>query len=485
MTLSAAFNTVQTMLGNHGTSSEVITSNVANVQNADYNRRIATTSTTIYGGAYVTVQRAQDYALLRQALSATSQDSAQSALTDGMNKISAIYGGNDQPFAPSTYINNLYKSLSDYAAKPSDSTLASAAIDKAQDVARSLNDASAELQNVRADADREIGIAVTKLNDLLGQFEVANDAVKSATAAGADANNAMDVREGLLKQISQIVGVNVLRREPNDLVLYTNEGTTLFEGVPRTVTFTPTVAFGAATVGGGIKIDGVPVQPGTGSNTTGQGKLAALLQVRDVLAPTFQKQLDEVARGLIQVFAENDGGAPPTIKAGLFTSGTGTVPPAGTIVPGLAALITVNAAVVPALGGTPSKLRDGSINGATYNKNTGNNASFATVLQGYTTGMNTAMTFDPAAQLDASATLLSFSTKSIGWLEAQRSQADIASTNKGALKTHATDAYSSATGVTLDDEMALSLDLQQSYKATSQILNAIDEMLQSLLNAVG
>lgn len=484
MTLSAAFNTVQTMLGNHGTKTEVITGNVANEQNADYSRRIATTTTTLFGGAYVTVQRAQDYALLRQSLSAISQDSAQEALTRGLKSVSDIFGGNEQPFSPSTYLNSLYKSLSDYAAKPSDTTLAAAAISKAQDVARSLNDATTQIQQIRADADKEIQLSVTKLNDLLAQFQVANDAVKSATASGTDPNNAMDVREGLLKQISEIVGVNVLRREPNDLVLYTNEGTTLFEASPRTVTFSPTLAYGPTTVGSGIKIDGVPVQAGTGSDTTARGKLASLLQFRDQVTPTFQKQLDEVARGLIQIFAEDDGGAVPVIKSGLFTDGTITVPPGGTLVPGLAALIRVNPAVVPSLGGTPSKLRDGSIN-AGFNKNIGNNASFATVLQGYTTGLNSPIAFDGTAQLDSNASLLAYSTKSIGWLEAQRSSADTAATNKEVLRTHATEAYSNATGVTLDDEMALSLDLQQSYKATSQILNAIDEMLQSLLNAVG
>lgn len=485
MTLSAAFNTVQTMFGNHGTMKDVLTGNVANEQNADYNRRIATTTTSLYGGAYVTIQRAQDYALLRQSLNAMSQDSAQQALTSGMKKISDIYGGNEQPFSPGTYLNNLYKSLSDYAAKPSDTTLAAAAVSKAQDVVRSLNDATAQLQQIRTDADREIQLAVTKLNDLLQQFQVANDAAKAATAAGGDPNNAMDVREGLIKQISEIVGVNVLRREPNDIVLYTSEGTTLFEAAPRTVTFTQSPAFGPVTVGSGVKIDGVPVQAGSGSDTTARGKIAALLQLRDGVAPIFQKQLDEVARGLVQVFAENDGGAPPTVKAGLFTYGTGTVPAAATVVPGLASIITVNPAVVPALGGSPSKLRDGSINGATYNKNTGNNASFATVLQGYVSGLTTPMGFDGTAQLDVNSTLLSYSTKSIGWLESQRTDADTAATNKDALKTHATKAYSNATGVSLDEEMSLSLELQQSYKATSQILKAIDEMLQSLLNAVG
>ncbi|MBB4064139.1 flagellar hook-associated protein FlgK [Gellertiella hungarica] len=485
MTLSAAFNTVQTMFGNHGTQSDVITKNVANQQNTAYGRRTAVTTSTLYGGAFVTIQRAQDYALLRQSLTATSQDSAQKALATGLNRLSSIFGGNEQPFAPSTYLNNLYKSLSDYAAKPSDRTLGAAVVNNAQSLAGALNDASSAVQKVRADADREISLQVDKLNDLLRQFHEANDAVMSASAAGMDANDEMDVREGVLNKISEIVGVNVLRREPNDMVLYTSDGTTLFESSPRAVTFTPTMAYGATVAGNSIKIDGVPVTPGTGANTTGQGTLSALLQLRDEVAPVLQNQLDEMARGLVTAFAETDGGVPPTIMAGLFTYGTGAVPVAGTVVPDLASVIRVNPAVDPALGGDPSKLRDGSINGAAFNRNTGNNASFSAVLVGYGRALDTPMPFDPVAQLDSSASLMTYATKPIGWLEDIRQSATDSATKKSALKVHSAEAYSNATGVSLDEEMSLMLNLQQSYKATAQILSAIDEMIKSLLNAAG
>jgi flagellar hook-associated protein 1 FlgK len=47
------------------------------------------------------------------------------------------------------------------------------------------------------------------------------------------------------------------------------------------------------------------------------------------------------------------------------------------------------------------------------------------------------------------------------------------------------EAYSNATGVNLDEELQLLLELEHSYQASSKLLNAIDEMLKSLLNAAG
>ena len=46
------------------------------------------------------------------------------------------------------------------------------------------------------------------------------------------------------------------------------------------------------------------------------------------------------------------------------------------------------------------------------------------------------------------------------------------------------DAISNASGVNIDTEMASMLDLEHSYKASAQIISAIDAMLNELLQAV-
>ncbi|MGG2474958.1 flagellar hook-associated protein FlgK, partial [Rhizobium sp. BR5] len=62
--------------------------------------------------------------------------------------------------------------------------------------------------------------------------------------------------------------------------------------------------YDATTTGNAIYVDGVALKAGNGSNTTAEGSLQGLMQVRDDLAPTMQSQLDEIARGLITMFAE-------------------------------------------------------------------------------------------------------------------------------------------------------------------------------------
>ncbi|CAK7259288.1 flagellar hook-associated protein FlgK [Shinella yambaruensis] len=470
MSLSAAMKTAQSSFSNVGLQSAVTSKNIANASNPNYARRAAILATATSGATVVETQRAQNEALLKQNLLSISKSSGQDTLLAGLTQMKMMMGGEDYEIAPSTYLAKLRDNLQTFADKPSEISLAETVVSDAIDVANSLNSTSNALQKLRAEADADIDTAVTELNRLLSEFKTYNDKVRLGTAAGTDVNDALDQRDKLLTEISGIVGVTAVNRTHNDLALYTSDGTVLFETVPRTVSFQPTTTFTAAVDGNQVLIDGVPVQAGAGGNTSAQGTIAALLQIRDYVAPTFQKQLDEVARGVIEVFSE--GGV-----EGLFIS-NGL--PAVTD-PGLAAVIRVNPDVISSEGGSPTKLRDG-IN-AVYN--TGNNASFSDLLNGYTSAFEAPMSFDPDASIETTTTLLSFSTSSVGWLEEIRRAATTAGDDKAALLGRTQEALLNVTAVSLDEELALLLDLEQSYKASAKLVAAVDEMIAALLQAAG
>lgn len=462
--------TAQSSFSNVGLQSAVTSKNIANASNPNYARRAAILATATSGATVVETQRAQNEALLKQNLLSISKSSGQDTLLAGLTQMKMMMGGEDYEIAPSTYLAKLRDNLQTFADKPSEISLAETVVSDAIDVANSLNSTSNALQKLRAEADADIDTAVTELNRLLSEFKTYNDKVRLGTAAGTDVNDALDQRDKLLTEISGIVGVTAVNRTHNDLALYTSDGTVLFETVPRTVSFQPTTTFTAAVDGNQVLVDGVPVQAGAGGNTSAQGTIAALLQIRDYVAPTFQKQLDEVARGVIEVFSE--GGV-----EGLFIS-NGL--PAVTD-PGLAAVIRVNPDVISSEGGSPTKLRDG-IN-AVYN--TGNNASFSDLLNGYTSAFEAPMSFDPDASIETTTTLLSFSTSSVGWLEEIRRAATTAGDDKAALLGRTQEALLNVTAVSLDEELALLLDLEQSYKASAKLVAAVDEMIAALLQAAG
>jgi flagellar hook-associated protein 1 FlgK len=478
MSLASALSTTKNVLNNTSTQTAVLSTNVQNVSNSDYNRRTATTTTNAYSGAtIVSTARTENAALLKQTLTSISEDAGQQALLAGLESVYSVMGGSEYSLAPATALSELRDALQSYAATPGDATLASAAVSAAVDVATSLNTSTSQVQELRADADKDIAETVDTLNQLLAQFQQVNDAVKAATAAGTDANDALDTREALLKQISEIVGISTSVRENNDIAIYTSNGITLFESTARTVSFSAMPGYAASTEGNAVYIDGVELKPGQTSDTTAQGSLQALLQLRDEVYPTYQNQLDEIARGVMLLFSETDGAG--TSIAGLFTTTDGSEVDYETaeISTGLAALITVNQDAID----DPSKLRDGSISGESLNDE--NASGFSTLLQKYVAAFEAPMEFDLNAKIGDSATLLDYSTDSIGWIEEYRSGASSAAETTTAMLSRSTEAYSNSTGVNLDEELILLLDVEQSYKAASKLLSTIDEMLATLMEA--
>lgn len=484
MSLTSALNTAQTSLSNYATQTNTISRNISNATDPNYARRDAVLTNSLIGAQAVSIQRAQDMALFVRTVTDTSTSSAQDTLLNGLSNLKNILGGNDYETSPSALIATMRDTLATYAAKPGEATLAQTAIADAVTVANGLQTASKAVQTVRFEADKEIGRQVAQLNELLARFEVNNNKVFSGTQTGKDVSAELDERESLIKQISSIVGVTQVTRSGNDMALYTSDGVTLFEAVARPVEFDTSSGYSAALTGNQIYIDGVPLAAGQGATTTGRGSLQSLLQIRDEYAPSMQDHLDEIARVLVVSFTETDqtASALPDLP-GLFTWAGGTIPAGATIIPGMSSTITVNPALIQSLGGNPQLLRDGGINGAAYNSNPSGASGYSALLDSYVQKLDEPVAFDVAAGLSTTTSLMGFAADSIGWLELNRSDAETSAESREASRFRSAEALSNITGVSLDEEMSLLLELEQSYKASARLITAVDEMLQALLAA--
>lgn len=475
MTLTSALGTAQNALLNTSRQTSVVATNIANAHDPNYARRLAQTVSMAPGARILSVKRLADESLFRQNLSALSAFSGQNFLMAGLDRLGVSVNGADNMTSPAKMIGKLQEALQLYSSNPSNRNLAESAVESARAVVASLNQGSREIQAMRADMDRQISTAVDELNTLLGHFEKVNADVINGTRMGRDISDLLDQRETLLKDISEYVSISTIVRGQNDLVLMTSDGATLFETVPRKVTFDSTIAYQAGMSGEPIRIDGVPVVAGKGANTTASGKLAAMMQLREDVAVKQQAQLDEMARGLILAFAENDG---TDLEPGLFTAPGGL--PGTTLVDGLAATIRINPLYDSQVGGNPEALRDGSI----LDLNPSDSASFSDMLLRYLDALEEQRDFDPAAGLFDIGSLTNFSTESVGWLEGNRKSASFAVENKGATLMRTQQALSNQTGVNIDQEMAMLLDLEHSYAASARMLQAVNEMLATLLNSI-
>jgi flagellar hook-associated protein 1 len=499
MSLSTAFSVISSAFSANAAQTAVISNNIANANTPGYSTEIANVVTNSYGGADVaSVTREANAALLEQVSSSTSQAATQQAISDGLSALaetvndsssaSSTSGADQNGGSPSAMLANLESALTTYEDSPTSLSAADAAVSSASDLASSLNSASATVTQVREQADQDMASSVTTINSLLSQFTAANNAVVTGLQTGANVSSAEDTRDSIVTQLAQQIGVSTTTAANGSESIYTDSGVTLFQDTPRTVSFTATPTLVDGESGAPVTVDGVPITGPNSPMPIQSGALAGYAELRDTLAPQYQAQLDQIAGGLINAFAESDQSATPTLPSlpGLFTTSGATSLPSMSATTGLAAAIEVNPNVDPSQGGNAALLQNGGISdpgNPAYTYNTTGSASYTGRIQQLIGQITATQSFDPSAGLGSSSSLADYANASVSWIQGENQQASDSSSYQNALATQATSALSNATGVNLDAQLTNMLNLENTYASSAKLLTTITSMFSSLLEA--
>lgn len=483
MSLTRSLDVARSHLSATAEYMQTVSRNVARAGDPSASRKVAQYITNSMGGVRLGVPvRSENELLFFKALSSSSNAARDKAVVDGLEDLNDSVLDPDLGVSPAALVQKLETALQFYSEGAQDPTRASAALRAAQDAASGLRSATQQTQKARQNADTEIGNSVNKINSLLADLESINNEVVRGTQAGRDVTDQMDTRDQLVTQLSEEFGIRTQLRENNDMTIQTDGGVTLLDGTARKLTFQPIGSLDANTTGNAIFADGIPISGPNAIMPITTGKLAGLLQVRDVTAPKFQAQLDEVARGLVEAFAEQDqsGGGGPAL-AGIFTYGGGpAIPATGVRVVGLAASITVN----PTVAGNPSLIRDGGINGAAYTYNgTPPAAGFNERILELATAIGANRSFSGVTGLSTSTSVASLAAGSDGWLSAERQAASSDFDYTSVMYERAADSLNKVTGINVQEEYLVMLELERSYQASSKLIATVDKMFESLLAA--
>ena len=484
MSLLTALGFAQSSLLNASSMSSLVSRNIANSTVTGASLKSANTIWSPNGDVTLGgVQRSTDAALSQRLLNANSDAAAQSAVSSALDTLNQTVGDPNNNASPAGLISQLSTSLQTLAASPSDLTTAQAAVAAARNLSDALNGATKTVQTARATADSTIANDVDSLNKSLGKFETLNAAIVSGTLSGTDVTDQLDERDQLISSMSKLIGITVTTGANNNVSLFTDSGVTLFQGTPRTVTFTPTSTFAPGVTGNAVYIDNTPVTGPNSPMPIQSGEIAGATQARDSSAVVYQSQLDEMARSLITSFAESSVSANPATAAGLFTyPGAPALPALGQ--PGLAGSISVASSADPTKGGNAFLLRDGGIAGVAYSANTTGAAGFTGNIQNMIDALSSSQAFAPAAGLASTATLADYSAASAGWLGAERQTATNNVNYQNTIVQTTSQALSNKTGINIDNQMMTMLNVEQSYQASAKLLTTIDTMYSSLFAVI-
>ncbi len=254
------------------------------------------------------IKRAADNGLFHNVLRAARHRRPRTLVYNGVSQISgATVDDPELDRSPAAALSGLTNAIQQYTTAPDDITLAQALVTAATDMVKSLN---------QIDGDRSDGAGPMPMPTCRPRSATSTICWRSSRSINTDDREGYDAGDTSPTIWTRATAfcpgcrrrwASRCRPAPTTTwCIYTDSGVTLFETKARTVTHAADLCLYGWTVGQAVYIDGVPVTGANGVMPIKSGQLAGLAKLRDDVSVTYQSQLDEVARTVIEIFAESD-----------------------------------------------------------------------------------------------------------------------------------------------------------------------------------
>jgi len=431
---------------------EVTSNNVANVNTPGYSREIPTLEESppvvlgnlTYGTGVqlANVQSVRDPILQLRIQQETGDQGQLNSYVTAMNQAQTLFttGTNDI----GTEMSNLFSSISQLSTDPSNLSLRQAVLTAASNLATSFNNTASNLVAQRSNLDLNVVQSVQQVNTLTQQIATLNGQITALQNVGQDPSAFIDQRDNLINQLSGLIDVSEIKSD-SGITLTTSSGTALVTG---------TQSYALSTQPDASGVQHIFSQQGTDiTSQINSGALGGLIQARDQTIPGLLNGLNTLASGLANAFnAANTAGFDLNGNKGgnLFTP-----PPAG--VTGAAANMSV-AITDPSLIAASS---DGSAG------SNGNVANFSAIQN------QTTISGETPTDYYGNLVFTVGNDVSNGTAELQSSQLVLQQLQ---------DQRGSISGVSLDEEAANMTQYQQAYDAAAQVVVAVNQMLETVVN---
>lgn len=451
------------------TGIDLVSRNVANASTPGYTRKTVPQTPLIVGGEGQGVQLGQIERQVNERLqievrSGISETASLEVQDDFLSRFELAFGKPGDNTTISAQIQALSDAFRQLATNPDTITTQTTVISKAEFVAGGLNTVADRVQGLRSDADAQIKLSVDEINAKLKAIDDLNTQIAQAKSLGQSTPDLEDRRDQFLDDLSKQIDISYYKRSNGEVWIQTKGGAALLDVAVHPVTFnsTPVVTPLIVYPGGldGIVVDGTDIT----ASITG-GRLRGLFDLRDTILPQAQLQLDTLAANLTTVLNGQN--------MELFNDNGVTFNPLSTT--GYANRITVNQVVK----NNPWRTRDGTAV-AVPNPNTGD----ATIPLAIVNTFENLQVFPGTTGLGTSFTFEGYASAFVAFQGTQRANTNDAMKNKSVLTESLQTRLSNDSGVNVDRELALMIELQNSYGANAKMVQAVKDMFDQLLSIV-
>jgi len=443
------------------TAAQVTSNNIANASTPGYEREItnfgestpATVGGILLGGGVTveSIQSVRDNVLNLRLNSETQQQSSLNTYVNGMQQVEAIFN-EASGVGLSSAINGFFSSIEGLSANPSNGTLRQAVVDAGSTLAQSFNSASSQLQATQSGMNQAVAQNIEQVNSLASQIADLNGQIVSSQGAGEGVDALVGQRDEALQKLSSLVGTSVVSANDGSVTVSVGNGSALVAG---------NQAFQLTT--GTNPSTGMSQIYSQGSNITASitgGSLGGDIQVRDREIPGLEQKLDNLAATItVNVNAANKQGYDLNGNQGdaFFTPFTSSTPGSNA---GAAAAMSMN-------------ITDASLVAASSDGSAGSSGN----LQNFTNLKS--------QHLVDGQTINSYYANFAGGIGNSISTASASLDATNLVVQQLQTQQTSVSGVSLDEEAANLMKYQQAYQAAAQVVAAISNLTEFVINSLG
>ena len=452
--LNDVLNSARSALIAQQLAMEVTSNNVANANTPGYSRERVdfeqSQTTPINKGLLGTgvtashIGRARDRMIDQQLWGASDSNGMATTEQSILSQVeSALNEPSDNGLSET--MNSFFSAFQNLSAQPESSAARNNVIQQAQLLSQSFHNIDANIAQTRSNLVADVQSKLDSINQLTSDISSLNVSIANATTQGMDPSALEDQRDLKIDTLSGLVKVNVVDNSDGSVMV--SIGGTEVASTSGSVALTS-------------NINGDQIQISAGNSTVPiqitSGELGGDLECYNTTLPDYSSKLDAAANALItQVNSIHSTGygidTPPSTGVNFFTGSSATD-------------INVNADVV----NDPDKIA------ASSSGSTGDNQI----------ALAMANLQNSAVMNGGTETIPQYYNSFVSSVGADANSAQNTSSNQQLIINQLQSQRSSVSGVSIDEEMTNLTQYQQAYQAASEVVNVVNQMMQSIITMV-
>ncbi|MBX9715115.1 MAG: flagellar hook-associated protein FlgK, partial [Burkholderiaceae bacterium] len=221
---------------------QTTSNNISNVNTRGYSRQeveLETAGGQFTGAGFfgkgvnvVTVKRAHDDFLTREAALTRSLAESDSARSSQLLELEKVFGTGEAGLGYAA--NQFFNTFADVASKPQDAAARQVALSKAGQLATNFNTAAWQIDELQNGVTQDLRSSVDQVNVLTKQIATLNQKITDARGLGQPPNDLLDQRELAIGDLSKLLQVSTIAADDGSVSVFMGGGQALVLGSQTT-----------------------------------------------------------------------------------------------------------------------------------------------------------------------------------------------------------------------------------------------------------